>query len=50
MPKNATAPEKCLAADFTLRKLPEVGMDGTDEKYAVLLSQEQLEKAIRLPY
>jgi len=41
---------KCLAADFNLRKLPEVGMDGTDEKYAVLLSREQLEKTIRLPY
>jgi hypothetical protein len=38
---------KVRQADYDVGRLPEVGMDGSDKKYAVLLSKEELEDALR---
>jgi hypothetical protein len=38
---------KCRQVDYDLMALPEMGMDGTDRKFAVLLSKEELEDAVR---
>jgi hypothetical protein len=37
---------KCLQVDLNLAKLPETGMEGSDHKFAVLLTKEELEAAI----
>lgn len=37
---------KARAVDFNLGKLPEVGMDGSDKRYLILLSKEELESAV----
>jgi hypothetical protein len=38
---------KVRQADYDVGRLPEVGMDGSDKKYAVLLSKLELEDAVR---
>jgi hypothetical protein len=38
---------KCRQADLNLNTLPEVGMDGSTRKFAVLLSKQELEDAVR---
>lgn len=37
---------KTRNVDFDLSRLPEVGMDGTDTRYLVLLGKEELETAV----
>lgn len=38
---------KCRQADLNLNTLPEMNMEGTDKKFAVLLSKDELENAVR---
>ena len=40
---------KAREVDFDLTLLPEVGMEGTEKRYLVLLGKEQLETAVRRP-
>jgi hypothetical protein len=37
---------KTRAVDFDLGELPEVGMDGSDRRYLILLSKDELENAV----
>jgi hypothetical protein len=39
---------KCREVDLNLIALPETGMDGSDHKFGVLLSKQELEDAVRL--
>jgi hypothetical protein len=40
---------KARAADYDLVRLPQVGMDGSDKKYAVLISREETMEAVQKP-
>jgi hypothetical protein len=40
---------KARAVDLDLTRLPEVGMDGTDTRYLVLLGKDELEAAVHRP-
>jgi hypothetical protein len=38
---------KCLQVDLDLGALPEVGLDGSDHKFAVLMPRDELESVLR---
>lgn len=38
---------KARAVDFDLARLPEAGMDGSEDRYLILLSKEELEAAVQ---
>ena len=40
---------KARQVDFDLSRLPEIGMDGSEQRYSVLLSKKELEAAVRRP-
>jgi hypothetical protein len=40
---------KARALDFDLTRLPEKTMDGSDKRYLILLSKEEVESAVRRP-
>jgi hypothetical protein len=40
---------KCLQVNLNLGALPEVGMDGSDHVFGVLLTKEELEDSVRQP-
>jgi hypothetical protein len=40
---------KARAVDLDLTRLPEVGMDGTQKRYLVLLGKDELESAVHRP-
>lgn len=40
---------KVRRVDFDLGRLPEIGMDGSQQRYSVMLSTEELEAAVRRP-
>jgi hypothetical protein len=40
---------KARQVDFDLSRLPEIGMDGSEQRYSVLLDKEELQAAVRRP-
>jgi hypothetical protein len=40
---------KARAVDFDLTRLPERTMDGSDKRYLMLLSKEEVESAVHRP-